>query len=100
MRWATALQQVPRHAELDFVDLGSGIGKMVLAAAAVFRSAAGYEIAPERAAVAAAALARLGADGAATGCCSRSLYATCLCAALTRATQQRRQTRASCVATS
>ena len=73
----TALQQVPRHAELDFVDLGSGIGKMVLAAAAVFRSAAGYEIAPERAAVAATALARLGADGAATGCCSRSLYATC-----------------------
>ena len=69
-------QQVPRHAELDFVDLGSGIGKMVLAAAAVFRSAAGYEIAPERAAVAAAALARLGADGAAAGCCSCSRCAT------------------------
>jgi predicted RNA methylase len=68
---------VPRHAELDFVDLGSGIGKMVLAAAAVFRSAAGYEIAPERAAVAADALARLGTGGAAAGCCSASLYTTC-----------------------
>jgi hypothetical protein len=48
------------------VDLGSGIGKMVIAAAAVFRSAAGWEIAPERAAVGAAALAQLGADGAAS----------------------------------
>ena len=53
------------------MDLGSGIGKLVLAAARVFRSASGYEIAPERAAVAAAALATLGADGAA--CCAAAV---------------------------
>jgi len=47
--------------ELAFADLGSGVGKLVLAAASVFRSSAGYELAPERAAVAAAAHAALGA---------------------------------------
>jgi len=74
---------VPLHAGLDFVDLGSGIGKMVLAAAAVFRTAAGYEVAPERAAVAEAALAKLGADGAA----ARAVLSRCT---LTRTTRQRR----------
>jgi predicted RNA methylase len=55
---------VPEHARLNFVDLGSGIGKLVLAAAAVFSSSVGIELAPERAAVASAALAKLGAQGA------------------------------------
>jgi predicted RNA methylase len=56
--------QVPGHGELHFADLGSGVGKLALAAAAMFRSSTGIELAPERAAVATAALAKLGAVGA------------------------------------
>jgi hypothetical protein len=45
--------------ELAFADLGSGLGKLVLAAASFFKSSLGVENAPERAAVAHAALERL-----------------------------------------
>lgn len=66
--------ELPAH-QLAFADLGSGVGKLVLAAASVFRSSAGFELAPERAAVAAAGHAALGSPANALLVCGDFLQA-------------------------
>jgi len=55
--------QVSCPRSLNFADLGSGLGKLSIAAGWLFQSSLGVENAPERAAVASSALEKLGADG-------------------------------------
>lgn len=61
---AVLVQNVQKPHTLEFAELGSGLGKLAIAAASFFRLSHGVELAPERSAVAQRALSALGAGGA------------------------------------
>ena len=96
-----ALANVPNASSLSFAELGSGLGKLAIAAAHFFRSSVGVENAPERAAVARRALEKLGAAGAPCAPCKLpAAWASRLTLPLLCALLQRRPTSRSCLETS